>query len=171
MASKKNNKGLNYILLLVVACIWGYIGYSIFGGEKTTLFSTPSSTKTHPKSSTIDNTEFTIQTNYEDPFLGKLKTKHKSKSNFKSTNPTTQHSQKAAKKTSPQSSTINWPNIEYSGKISNNGKTVYFLKVDGRDAYVGKNTIIEDIKVIDFNNVEIVLEKENEQRKFSIELE
>jgi len=69
----KNNKQSTYLLLVVVAIVWGLIFYRIFIGLRPSSPAMPQKQNVMPTIYTEEkNTHFELFANYRDPFLGKV---------------------------------------------------------------------------------------------------
>jgi hypothetical protein len=128
----KNKKNI-YILLPAVLLIWGIVIFQFFS------FSTPEEIVTNTLMELTvkpfklkERTQFVINVNYRDPFLGKI---YGAQETVKVIS-----TKKAVKKVSKPEETIVWPTIQYKGMISDpKGKNKKFMLVISDKNYFMKS--------------------------------
>jgi len=152
----KGKKGL-YILLPLVAFIWGAIVYQIldaFSDEDTTVTTTTAMTFSKIENKTRD--PFTISEIKRDPFLG---TMYKPK-------------KVVIKKPKPKikKPEINWPTIQYKGLVtgSQNGTAVYLIQINGADQLMKRKDIINEVTLIKGSPASITVKYKGKTKQFDI---
>lgn len=150
------NKKATYILLSIVAAIWGIIVYKIFstvGSKESIQQENISYSSMLPVKTAIDT--FSIIANYRDPFLGKMTLSP-------SENDKPKTSVKKIEKPAPEP--LKWPSIVYRGMIKNQktGKQLYLLTIDKQDNMMKPGEMISDIELkrVYRDSVEVVFKKE-----------
>ncbi len=155
----KNKKNI-YILAAAVLLVWGILGYRIFSTIKPTINTQQTATTTAQfKPSTLqENTQFTINTNYRDPFLGELSKKQAIKS-------------KKAQKSIVKTPKILFPAITYKGLVSGkkNKSQVFLITINGQQYFFKKNTTHNTVKLIRGTTKEVILTFQRQQQTFQIE--
>ena len=151
----KNKKAI-YILLPLVAIIWGIIIYKVFSAigskaiEPSDNFSYSSML---PVKTSIDT--FSIIANYRDPFLGKMMV-HSSEND--------QPAKPVIKIEKPKPVPAQWPSIAYHGMIKNQktGKQLYLVKINNTDNMMKRGEIISDVELKETykDSIEVVFKKE-----------
>lgn len=132
---KKNRK--TYLLLTVVAGIWGIIAFKVLGAVN------PSSNALGPVASNEifvpkqvkERDTFSILANYRDPFLGTVQAPKKvQKASVK----------KAAKPVLPTK------NIQYSGIITDKDskQKIFFISIDGQQQMMSINDTFQEVKLV-----------------------
>ena len=146
----KNQK--TYLLLVAVVIVWGAIGFQIYSymdpeDYRPTIIS---ATKyTPPKGE--KTTEYTIQPDYRDPFLGKIYRKETHKKKVKKT---------------PKPPVI-FPKISYNGVIKG-AKSAYIITIGGTQEIFQLKQTIKGITLIRANENEVVLKYQKETKKYPI---
>jgi hypothetical protein len=151
------NRKITYLLLVLVAIIWGMIFYRIysnFGGNKMVEKKLPHSVGIvkHDQHDTIE----TLSLNYPDPFLkGEERSSDPSSLEFKDPLP------------SPVS---NWPQIEYRGLLTsnNNNESTGLLRIQNTDLLVKQGKVYAAIRIKTLSRDSIFLEYQHESRWISI---
>jgi len=155
----KNKKNI-YILVPAVLLVWGILGYRIFSTIKPTINTQQTTAITTQFKATAlqENTQFTINTNYRDPFLGKLPKKQVIKS-------------KKAQKTIIKKPKVPFPSITYKGLVSGkkNKSQVFLITINGQQYFFKKNTSHSLVKLIRGTTKEVTLIFQGQQQTFSIE--
>ncbi|HEY3390349.1 MAG TPA: hypothetical protein VGK38_12295 [Prolixibacteraceae bacterium] len=148
------NKKITYLLITLVALIWGLIFYKIysnFGGKKQIERNLRQSVIA--VESVHGDSIFTLSLNYPDPFL-------------KVSGQTAETPVESAG--SP--TVVNWPLIEYRGLLTSNGKneSTGLLKVQNSDLLVNQGKIYSAVKIRILTRDSIFLEFQTENRWFPI---
>ncbi len=131
---KKQTK--TYVLLGLVALIWGLIGFRILGALSPQPAAAPEvSTSSFSPTSVKERDTFSIVANYRDPFLGTLATKAKKKIPVRRTAP---------KETVPA------VDIRYTGFITdkNTRQKVFFLSINGQQHLMSAKDKIENVTLL-----------------------
>lgn len=150
-----NNKGLTYLLLVVVIIAWGYWLYMLaerfnwFGenGNNTEMndFVPPELPK-----NLVDT--FQIKADYRDPFLGKR---------MVVANPSQKLSVKP--KELPKPVTLSWPSISYSGMIKNqqSNKQLAIVVINGQSNMMKLGSVIAEVTLnkIYRDSIEVTYQK------------
>ncbi|MBS7256732.1 hypothetical protein [Flavobacterium branchiicola] len=126
----KNKKNI-YILMPLVLLVWGAVLFQIFSFTSTDAPLTTSNPEFSFKPLKINKREtFAINTDYRDPFLGKM---YAPEANLK-TKATPAKTAKIVK----QPETLIWPNIIYKGLISDSKEKnkIYMLIIDSKNYYM-----------------------------------
>jgi hypothetical protein len=144
------NKKITYLLIVLVALIWGLIFYKIytnFGGKKRVEKKMPQSV------ANVENGQrdsiFTLSFDYPDPFLKG-----------------SGQSSAAPIKNTGNPKIITWPLIEYRGLMTSNNKneSTGLLKVQASNLLVKQGKVYAEIKVRTIMRDSIFLEFQNESR-------
>ena len=155
----KNKKNI-YILVPAVLLVWGILGYRIFSTIKPTINTQQTITAIMLfKTTTLEeNTQFTINTNYRDPFLGKLPKKQAIKS-------------KKVQKPIVKTPKIPFPTITYKGLVSGkkNKSQVFLISINGQQYFFKKSTSHSLVKLIRGTTKEVTLIFQEQQQTFPIE--
>ena len=151
---------MTYVLLIVVAIIWGYIFYKFFSDVKSnndTIYYRNEPMLMPLVEDSID-TKFTLKANYRDPFLG----------NFLKLNPSYKGNKARKAKITPNV-TIPLPAITFLGLITNNQekRKIGMLQINGVNHMVKQNDKIDDltVKLITKDSVIIIFHKINKAYK------
>src|SRR5688572_4426537 len=153
------SKKTTYLLLIVVADIWGSVFYKLFSGlagEDVVLQNTiPFSAL--PPGSGPDT--FQLLANYRDPFLGKSSPAIK-------TGPVKPIKKPEVKTQSP--SPVPWPSIVYSGMVKNDksNKLLALLQVNGSSQALKQGDKIENVEVVQIFRDSILLKQGKEKKIF-----
>lgn len=139
------------LLLLAVVLIYGAIIIRFFiltGDENEVIVSEIGVEKDFSPKEYATQKEFTISTNYRDPFLGK----------FPKTKKVISTKVEVVKKT-PFNESVLVPQIVYQGIVSavNASKKVYALLIDGRSFVLSEGEAVGDITVISGNETAITV--------------
>lgn len=171
----KNSKA-TYFLLVVVAIIWGLIGYRIWS---------------HFHDSDIDNSEMYIFTdttivkpdmneitelklNYGDPFLKSsfayVRRSETTKRSSSNQNHNIRRRIGTLNNTKPMEKKIIWPDIIYSGLILNDksNEELGLIEVNKESFLVRKGEIRNDVLIKEIYADSIIVTFQNEQRTFGI---
>jgi hypothetical protein len=155
----KNKKNI-YILVPAVLLVWSILGYRLFSTIKPTVNAQQTTTAiVQFKATTLqENTQFTINTNYRDPFLGKLPKKQAIKS-------------KKVQKSIVKMPKIPFPTITYKGLVSGkkNKSQVFLIAINGQQYFFKKNTSHNTVKLIRGTTKEVILTFQGQQQIFPIE--
>ena len=152
----KNKKNL-YLLLPAVLLIWGLVGYQIFSTIHPAKTSTPTTiTLKKPQAPTQKTANFTINTNYRDPFLGKIPPQKKTKTH--------------TKKTIQNTPTTPFPKIIYKGLVSrkSGNHQIFLITIDGQHYFFKKRATHAKVKLIRGNNKKITLQFQGKQQTVAI---
>jgi len=145
----KNQK--TYLLLFIVALVWGAIGYQLYShynpdtievSEVTTM------SYTTQKVDTVDGYE--IQPDYRDPFLGKIYRK-----------------QPLKKKVATPKHVVIFPAIVYKGIIEG-GKKTYIIAINGSQEIFRVNQTIKEVTLLKADGKSILLKYQNERKKYAL---
>ncbi len=155
----KNKKNI-YILAAAVLLVWGILGYRIFSTIKPTVNAQQTTTAiVQFKATTLqENTQFIINTNYRDPFLGELSKKQAIKS---------KKVQKSIAKTPKKP----FPTTIYKGLVSGkkNKSQVFLITINGQQYFFKKNISYSQVKLIRGTAKEVTLKFQGQQQTFPIE--
>lgn len=151
----KNTK--TKVLLAVVILIWGYFGislYSGFGNSDELAASIDKSSFKAPK--ILEREVFELEPIESDPFLGTLYKKQTAKVRNKTT--------------TPKKETLIWPNIKYSGIVSDNNSasSVFILTVNGQQHLLRKGDTIQKLKILKGSKNNILIQFEGVTKEFSL---
>lgn len=130
----KNKKSI-YILLPLVLFIWGTVMYQLFSFSNSEDLPSVTSNGISLKPIKISKRDsFTINTNYRDPFLGKMYSSETVKSTKKRTTP---------KKAEP----LVWPTIQYKGIVSDTKEKskIFMLVINNQTHLMRKGQIENEI--------------------------
>jgi len=154
----KNKKNI-YFLVPIVLFIWGFIGYKIY------KVSYPSGEVLHIENTTTvfkpkeikEAEKFTVNLNYRDPFLGKLRAKKsKKKSNRTKVMP------------------VAFPQISYKGMLSskkrNRSIAVFFVMINNKEQFLSIGEQIEGVKLVKGNGKEITISFKSIKKVIPIQL-
>lgn len=144
------NKKITYLLIVLVALIWGLIFFKIyanFGGKKLAEKNLPQSVA-RAENGQRDSI-FTLSCNYPDPFL---------KGSGQSI--------AAPIKNTGNPKNVTWPLIEYRGLMTGNNKneSTGLLKVQTSNLLVKQGKVYSEIKIRTITRDSIFLEFQNECR-------
>ena len=142
----KNKKNL-YLLLPAVLLVWGLVGYQIFSTIHPTKTSTPTTiTLKKLQTPTQKTANFTINTNYRDPFLGKKSPQKKAK--------------KITKKTIQNTPTTPFPKIIYKGLVSrkSGNHQVFLITIDGQHYFFKKRATHAKVKLVRGSDKKVILQ-------------
>lgn len=152
----KGKKGL-YILLPVVAFIWGAIIYQVVDAfsEDEPVVSDAISVS-FAKIETREREKFTLGTIHRDPFLG---TVYKPKKNV----PITRQPIKNKVE-------IIWPSISYKGMVSdaNAATAIFLVAINGTDQLMKRNDVIADVKLLRGTKNMVKLRYKGKTKQFEI---
>lgn len=151
----KNKKNI-YVLVPAVLLVWGLIGYRIFTGldpdiaavKKTRIM------KDFKPSKLVVNTNFEIQANYRDPFLGTLDTRMSNKV--------------APKKRVQQKEVVVFPEILYKGIFSpgDHSKSVFLISIDGEQQMFKIREMHREIKLLSGDKEKILVKYKKEKKTY-----
>lgn len=148
------NKKVIYFLLLLVVLIWGVVFYKIFSNfsEKKVVLKSLSPPSFAIGEGNIDSI-FTLSLNYPDPFL-KGQGHQKDNQILLTTNNIVNRP------------AVIWPNIEYRGSLTNNGKdgSTAFLKINNSDLLVKQGKVYSQTKIQSITKDSILLEYQKVSR-------
>jgi hypothetical protein len=140
------NKGLTYVLGLVVLVVWGLIIYRIFlavsADDNQPLQSSTSLKKEAFNDYTIPKDTTKLLLNYRDPFAAP---KPEEKETFPDKSPV----QKVVSPV-PKRQPVNWNLIKYSGYIHNPGskKLIAMMNINGKELMMSEGETAEQVKLI-----------------------
>ena len=153
MKNKKNT----YILLTATLLVWGVLGYRIFStvnpsNKKQQIALVSNSFKPQLGQ---ESEEFIINTNYRDPFLGRLSKKKIVKS-------------KKTTKVITKTPKVPFPSIIYKGVISEKGNKgqVFLINIDGQQFFFKKNSTHKEVKLLRGDAKQVILKFQSQQQAF-----
>ncbi|MCA6363624.1 MAG: hypothetical protein IM638_11355 [Bacteroidetes bacterium] len=160
------NKRTTYLLMAVVAAIWGLIGWKIWKGlQGDDDFNVEPETVLNAKNKNTLSDSFELILNYRDPFLDKPVAAVTSAS--VSTQSVPKQTVVAAPK--PEPVTSSWPEIRYGGLVKRTGqeKSAAFVSVNGNSEIVVPGQKIGDITITRIwrDSVEVMRGKEKRMIK------
>lgn len=147
---KKNTK--TYLLLAVVALIWGTIGYRIISGMNNDP--EPEQTMTDVRFKPLPSKEkenFTILADYRDPFLGTLPKKQV---------------KKVLRSNKPKAPTVPEVTIEYTGFVADKerNQNIFFVTINGRQHIMSVKDEIEKVQLLGGNATSIRIRHNNKTK-------
>jgi hypothetical protein len=159
-----NNKTVTYLLLLLVAGIWGFIIYRVMistDHSDTTSLLTTKSVITKEEENDLDT--FSIRANYGDPFLGKKIPSSYQSGSFVSSDDNTIRKRK--EKGVPKEA-IDWSFISYQGLIKNRSANhiVALINIDGKEYMVKEGDIEKEVKILKNTRDSIRVEYKNKKK-------
>ncbi|WP_345003831.1 hypothetical protein [Snuella lapsa] len=146
------NKTKTYVLIVLVLCIWGIIGYRVLSAinpnapqiaqQNMEVQFTPNTIKE------ADN--FSVQTVERDPFLGTLYVKKEKKQVIQR----------------PVTKSITWPDVIYHGSISTQHKQIkmFIVSINGLQQFVKPKQTIEGIKLLRGTSQSIVISYKGQRK-------
>jgi hypothetical protein len=148
------NKKITYLLIALVALIWGLIFYKVyskFGGENLVEKSFPHAVVKFENGQR--DSVFTLLLDYPDPFL--------KGPGQQSDIPNTE-----SVKVAIIPPVVNWPSIEYRGLLTDNSKneSTGLLKILNSNLLVKKGKVYSAVKIQTISRDSILLEYQNESR-------
>ncbi len=152
----KSKKGL-YILLPLVAFIWGAIIYQVtdaFSDDDPVITNT--ATVKFSKIESKERDRFTISDAERDPFLGTL---------YK---PKKEPVKKVASKT--KKLVITWPSIRYKGLVTGgkDNTAIYLIEINGVDQLMKRNTMVSEVKLTKGTSSWVQLRYNGKTKRFDI---
>ncbi len=176
-SSVLKNKKSTYFLLPVTLGIWGFIGYKVYqymNADDEEIALTENVVPINVEKLAPDT--FAIFNNYRDPFLGN---DGKEMEGIKKVNSGNSYSGNSNAIKNPKrnttvvpTNTVNanagWPKISYNGMMLNESKkqAIGFVSVDGVSHRVKVGDKIGDLKIIDFNQNEVNIQRGKEKKTF-----
>jgi len=139
------NKKFIYILIPLVADIWGIIGYRIFkaiDGNSTTIpVTSPVPVFTENKD---DTGSYELKLNYSDPFLRHVQSSRENGQQEK------EEKKKPLIKKTVTKIPLNWPQVIYKGTLKKTGsqKELCILEIDREAFFLVQNQQEKDIKLL-----------------------
>jgi hypothetical protein len=158
------NKKTTYILLALVALIWGLIFYRIFSGISNNDKSTNTRTLIVKTKNELVADSFTIYNNYGNPFGSYEKQNSNPVKNYETRiNLSRKETQQPLP--APQQ-VINWPAIQYKGKIFNTktGKSMILMNVDGFEQVTEPGKSINSITLVAVTGDSVLIKFSNRLR-------
>ena len=146
------NKATSYVLILVVASLWGVLIYKFVGDLSDDVIQQPLSQASKfnvPKASEKKN--FDLIPVDKDPFLGTVY-----RSNTKTTS-------KTSKRT-----VVNWPQIVYKGLIEGEKNTAFIVQINGQDQIFNRGEEFTGIKLVQGNSQKVTLRYEGTTKDFDL---
>jgi len=152
----KGKKGL-YILLPVVALIWGAIIFQVvdaFDDDDPVI--TASDTISFASIETKEREKFVLGTVDRDPFLGTIYRAKK----VVNTNP----------KPRVKKQEVIWPSIKYKGLVSdqNNASSIYLIEINGSDQLMKVNDIVDEVRFSKGSNNSVTLRHKGQTKQFKM---
>lgn len=136
-----NKKVKTYVLLGLVGCIWGLIGYNIYSYTNPSIELTePIIHKSSLKGKKNESTKALEISNYRDPFLGRIV------------------NNKKKKKAIQPKATIIFPATIYHGLVDGNNVKSYIISVNNLQEVYKIGDSFNNVKLISANSKEIVVE-------------
>jgi len=153
------NKKMLYVLVPAVILIWGAVVFSIFSHihNPDTSFEHYSS-PAYSKVSESDSSKYQLIANYRDPFNAGMKNSSEDEIS----------EQEKLNKIQKMNQQVNWPNIEFLGKISHNKKWVVLLKVNNSNILMQEGDEKLNIKLLKMYNDSVLLNFQKDKRVFVI---
>lgn len=148
------NKSKTYLLLAVVLCVWGTIGYKLINGISPDIAKVNEENfdfSFNPKTNTEIDT-FSIKTVERDPFLGTLSRKKNNRN----------ASTKSSKKVIKDNSQV----ITYGGlvKKQNSSDYVYIVNINKNQYLLKKGQTADSVKLIKGKEKEITIRYRNKNK-------
>ncbi|WP_417800659.1 hypothetical protein [Tenacibaculum sp.] len=149
-----NKKQKTYLLLAVVVCVWGLIGYKIYNrlSPNTTTIATTNNSNHFSRKKIVEVQPYTIRADYRDPFLGKLPIKRK-KVSFK-----------PKKKITGEKK--NFPQIVYNGTVASNKSKSFIITINGEQEIFNLGQNVRGLTLVKGNSEEVLLKFQNETKTF-----
>ncbi|TCD05844.1 hypothetical protein EZ449_15375 [Pedobacter frigidisoli] len=140
-------KGITYLLICMVAVLWGLIFYRVFakGGESDEILTRKSSAKpSYFKLVDHGLDRVPLNLDYDDPFSV---AQAGSSSSVNNDLLTVRESQSMAPPIKP---VVNWPTVVYAGAIYNptTKKVIAILNINGKEVMVGQGEQVDGIRFI-----------------------
>lgn len=166
-------------MLPLTLAIWGFIGYKVYqylNQDDDDIELAPVTTEAIKESMLPDS--FVVFNNYRDPFLGdngkELFTSERiSHSSYSPGNVSVNNKNKKPKTTQapviPQAVVNTWPAIVYNGMITNSStnQSMGFVSINGVMNKVKAGESVGELKVISFNQSELVVQRGKEKKVIS----
>ena len=148
------NKKITYLLIMLVALIWGMIFYKIyskFGEKKQIERSSPLSVVAIENG--LRDSVFTLSLDYPDPFL-------------KGMGQSSETPLVSAAKNTGNPMIVSWPLIEYRGLLTSNSKneSTGLLRIQSSNLLVKQGKVYAAIKIRTLTRDSIFMEYQNESR-------
>ena len=150
---KKNTK--TYVLLGVVALIWGAIGYRVFSSVSSDPELNTASNSVDFNPQPVKEKElFTIVADYRDPFLGIIPKKAKKKV------------KRSAPKTPPPPDII----VNYTGFVSDKDtkENIFFVTINGQQHIMSIGNEIDKVKLVSGNATAIKIRSNKKTRTITL---
>ncbi|MBL4664087.1 MAG: hypothetical protein JKY22_11175 [Flavobacteriaceae bacterium] len=146
------NKTTSYILILIVASLWGALIYKFAKDLSDDVIQQPTSqTISYNAPKTSDKEKFDLIPIDKDPFLGTLY-QSKTKTTFK-----------ASKNTS-----VNWPQIIYKGWIEGEKNSTFIVQINGQDQIFNRGEEFIGVKLVRGNSKKVTLSYEGTTKDFKL---
>ena len=156
------NKKFSYVLIPVVALVWGLIIYKVYQSwfAEAEFAVVENSAPPPSKSPVLQKTTIELIADYRDPFLGKSYNPQPKPKIAKAPKPV---KKKEVKPPQP------WPEISFQGIIKNtqSGAKLGLLKIDGKSTICREEQVINEITVQQIFSDSILLSFHKEKRAFS----
>lgn len=141
-------KNVTYLLLVLVAAIWGYLFYKFFSDlNPEKVIEANSNPIQFAKIEETKDSVYALMANYRDPFLGKGYVQNNSSGisikRFTSPKP----------KPIPVLTTVStmvWPDVKYLGLISHNAnaKHMGIITINGKEYTITEGEVIQEFKIL-----------------------
>jgi hypothetical protein len=157
------NKRTTYLLMAVVAAIWGLIGWKIWKGlQGDDDFNVEPEAVLNAKNKNTLSDSFELILNYRDPFLDKPAIAVSSPSVPTNSLP----KQTVVTSPKPEPITASWPEIRYGGLVKRTGqeKSAAFVSVNGKSEIVTVGQQITDITIIRIWRDSVEVQRGKEKR-------
>lgn len=161
------NKGVTYLLLVIVCAIWGIIIFRIIKGmsgdeEINTINNSQPYTNNDKAEETYD-----IIASYRDPFLGGIRQSYSQNELSSSSTPQPKPAKPKSVVVKPitpaqpptPAIVIDWSFIHFKGLISNKGgKAVGIVSINGNEHIVKNNDKLSDVKILSVSKDSILIQ-------------
>lgn len=158
----RNNKKAIWILLPAVLSLWGIIAFRVskaMGDDEKTL--TVAATTIPVVQSKVDNLDYELMLNYNDPFLKGRKVVVKEVVPKPSSKPKKTEVKKTVKKLP-----LKWPDIHYHGLIgSKGGGSTIILNVVGQSWFMSAGELKEELKLLKVHEDSVVIEYKGKEKR------
>ena len=154
----KNKKSL-YILIPLVAIVWGLIIFRIIKMTQNDAYVLPQQSKAYVKKDSIVIPKLKkLNLNYPDPFLKKEaisgEMQEKEFHSLFYNNP------------EPEKTKVEWPDIVYKGMVENGKAMLGVVEIDKKRHLLSAQDQMEELTLIKIYTDSIIFEKKNEQKTF-----
>lgn len=146
-------------LLITVVIIWGLVGFRLYNQFKPKQ---RHADFTPRNINEIARDSFSLQLNYNDPFL-----RIKSSKKVVNANQSIVTTKVNKPNTKEQVKKPKWPEIKYYGYAKKVENTVYLaISIDGENRIVSSKEFIENLQIISFSEDSIMVKRDKENKVF-----